>query len=968
MDKKPNTPPLNNQSSDLVQDLGSVNFTTIGDPVFTAAWSDNSHVNQINRTITGFLTLSEVMNSNAFIQRNLVLEVRSVRPNRDLDYTWTPASGNNWNAFWNLESSNTEKNWIFIISLSQTAQDANFDGVNVEGLGTDRVKIYRLVLKEDAFGPDKPLEDIISKEFELKNPSEVQNKSLYMVGSTNNAIYSLNPYTGIANRVKNLVDQKFPQDLQFIEPNMYMIGAAPPGLFSVDFFEFSRTQDEALRIGQVPENFGLSETIQAFTTSDTQIWLATNNDLYEVDPDSWTATKLSSLFMNRVDGLAYGKSKPNEDYKLYISGGCDEDTRKLYTIDPISGHLESDNRSSRSSLFGIRSMVFARYTLYALKRDTSGKFGIYEVDLNNGTANTKVGNNIDKFGVNETNPAGITSDRFNLYIIGGSNNTFYQIDITENSSDLGGAINIADLDLSSIGEPNTGPVFYYSGHFYMYGPTNKRIFNLHISDGSFTQVSINNLGIKSLILTGLTESNGQLYAVGILNDFGSFFEIDKVTGIAKQMGSTKNFGEVQQTLPTGILYVNNTWYMIGAKHNNQSRRAALYKLDRETGIAIRIGSESIINFGVNEYYPTGLAAINDKVYMVGGNTASLYELDLTTGTATRVNNNITGFGQQELAPQGLTYVEDKPRVSIGEPEEFQGVKAPNRVYGKIEPVVRKFPFYIDITWDRDIILGRDIPINFLSNSFSLTANIKNIGTENSFYQWRLEVTGTGTSKGSFVIQIPPITLAQAFKITLESPIENLLIGQITLQNITPLTRITSITRFTIGSTPTKEWVLHLDRALVNLTNGQISRSRLESGTNPMPIDGKDSPQTSKTINYDFDFPKYNSWDDLSDEIQTLPIISITVNTMNTQMTPKPEDFYLEGIVNNKPYKNSSRIISISEIGSSSKYNLKIQLPKKSAGFLRVIARSNTLLNQNGVLGPISEVSSPEFQFDTINFS
>ena len=77
--------------------------------------------------------------------------------------------------------------------------------------------------------------------------------------------------------------------------------------------------------------------------------------------------------------------------------------------------------------------------------------------------------------------------------------------------------------------------------------------------------------------------------------------------------------------PYGLAAIGSQLYMVG--ESDFSGVTALYTLNAVTGVATRVGDESVIGFGVGESIPTGLAAIGSTLYMVGGATDALYTLE-----------------------------------------------------------------------------------------------------------------------------------------------------------------------------------------------------------------------------------------------------------------------------------------------------------------------------------------------------
>ena len=94
--------------------------------------------------------------------------------------------------------------------------------------------------------------------------------------------------------------------------------------------------------------------------------------------------------------------------------------------------------------------------------------------------------------------------------------------------------------------------------------------------------------------------------------------------------------------------------------------ARLYVLNPTTGTASPVGNTP--DFGVGEDLPTGLTSHRGVLYMTGGWTAKLYTLDAETGMASPVGNDdedVNQFGVDEDAPTGLaSLVRVSPRRTV----------------------------------------------------------------------------------------------------------------------------------------------------------------------------------------------------------------------------------------------------------------------------------------------------------------
>ena len=168
-------------------------------------------------------------------------------------------------------------------------------------------------------------------------------------------------------------------------------------------------------------------------------------------------------------------------------------------------------------------------------------------------------------------------------------------------------------------------------------------------------------GVNETRPVGLAELDGQTYMLGDSNNQlykhrgdGEFIHVSGETPVQKGF----NVGEL---LPTDLASIGTTLYMVGQTN------AALYTLDRDTGIATRVGSATA--FGVGETQPTGLASITafgrSTLYMVGQTNNVLYTVSTTTGIATRVGtatNFRAGTQGTPRLPTGLAVLGLTPRL------------------------------------------------------------------------------------------------------------------------------------------------------------------------------------------------------------------------------------------------------------------------------------------------------------------
>ena len=207
------------------------------------------------------------------------------------------------------------------------------------------------------------------------------NGKLYMVGSSNDALYTVNPTTGRATRVGTAtqfgVNEWYPRGLASHNGTLYMVGRWNKALYTVN-----PTTGRATRVGT-----------------------ATRFGVNEVGPS----------------GLV------SHNGKLYMTGA---DTDALYTVNPATGVAA---RVGTAALFGVNEFLphgLASHngTLYMVGQYNKA---LYTVNPTTGVA-AQVGSGW--FGVGEGAPAGLASHNGTLYMTGSRNDAFYRLPPTPTST------------------------------------------------------------------------------------------------------------------------------------------------------------------------------------------------------------------------------------------------------------------------------------------------------------------------------------------------------------------------------------------------------------------------------------------------------------------------------------------------------------------------------------------------------
>jgi len=168
-------------------------------------------------------------------------------------------------------------------------------------------------------------------------------------------------------------------------------------------------------------------------------------------------------------------------------------------------------------------------------------------------------------------------------------------------------------------------------------PNNAQLATLNLGTGAATLVG-SPLG-QNLVIMGMTCSpSGTLYAVGQFDpldpDFNSLYTVDRETGLASRVGSTgvlvpgEDFSGFFMALafaPDGTLYGANI--------------SALFRIDPSTGIATKV-----VDF-VGVTMVMGLAIDKDSNFYVSNFVAepAIYAVDVNTGAATPLLNSGLAF-------------------------------------------------------------------------------------------------------------------------------------------------------------------------------------------------------------------------------------------------------------------------------------------------------------------------------------
>lgn len=231
--------------------------------------------------------------------------------------------------------------------------------------------------------------------------------------------------------------------------------------------------------------------------------------------------------------------------------------------------------------------------------------------------------------INETSPSGLAAIGDTLYLVGQGTDALYTLDTA-----TGVAIRVGDGSISQFGvsENAVGGIAAIADALYMVGSTTDALYTLDTASGAAVRIgSEANFGISdsdvrdirpiSLVAVGDALYMGVRITVGSVI-VGRLYRFDtddsgNLTGTATRVGVEDDFG-VGESIPNGLAVIGNTLYMAGNSGD------VLYSIDTASGVATRIGSETLVRFDISENTPAGLAAIDNTLYMIGAGGDALY--------------------------------------------------------------------------------------------------------------------------------------------------------------------------------------------------------------------------------------------------------------------------------------------------------------------------------------------------------
>ena len=394
-------------------------------------------------------------------------------------------------------------------------------------------------------------------------PVMLPDGTLYMLGLSNDALYTLNPRTGAASRVGSArafgVGETNARGLAAIGSTLYMVGYQTAALYTLN-----TTTGVATAVGS--RGFGASlfrpEGLAAVGSTLYMINSAGPRALYTLNTTTGAATRVGSRAFSffPVGVAALGST-------LYVIG-----INELYTVNTSTGvatRVGSANRfGTRIQGKGLTNIGDGLYMLGV----GSGVSALYSLDHTTGIAR-RVGS-VTSFGTSETLPealAFVPTPVGSLYMVG--SDTRY---LTTVSTDTGVATRVGNAVLFD--SSDVGPLIYANDTMYMLGAF--YLYTIDLSTGVHTRVRNAPFSYQASVTPG---GAAYINEVAYIADNGNdaLFTLDLTTGVATRVLNVSEFG-ASLRFPTGMTYVNGTAYVLDTRR--------WYSLNLTTSIATSISN------------------------------------------------------------------------------------------------------------------------------------------------------------------------------------------------------------------------------------------------------------------------------------------------------------------------------------------------------------------------------------------
>ena len=233
-------------------------------------------------------------------------------------------------------------------------------------------------------------------------------------------------------------------------------------------------------------------------------------------------------------------------------------------------------------------------------------------------------------------PWGLAANNLRIYMVGDTNNGLYTVDNLGRAKRVRASNAVVDPTAFGLSTAETEPtgLAFVGDDLYMVGDTNAALYKLSATDGTAARVmNVTSFGtVAETEPRGLASDGTTLWMVGATGN--ELYTVNTTAGTASALSSPATgfglTGGAAETDPRGLAHDGTNLYMLGGD------TAALYQLNTTTGVATRIGAAT--NFGVGATEPTGLTWFNNSLWMADQTTARLYKLSNQTGMAEAVGD------------------------------------------------------------------------------------------------------------------------------------------------------------------------------------------------------------------------------------------------------------------------------------------------------------------------------------------
>ena len=169
------------------------------------------------------------------------------------------------------------------------------------------------------------------------------------------------------------------------------------------------------------------------------------------------------------------------------------------------------------------------------------------------------------------------------------------------------------------------------------------LVSINKATGVATRVSNNTLGVG--VYGGSLAWDGvNLFTANV--EPAALYTVDRTTGVATRVGSARNFG-VNIAASAGLAWDGTNLLLTAENRVASPSFHALYTVDRTTSVATRVGTEVLDS-------SKALAWDGSTLFMLDNGRDALFTVDRTTGVETRVGA-ATRFGADLRYPSGLAW-------------------------------------------------------------------------------------------------------------------------------------------------------------------------------------------------------------------------------------------------------------------------------------------------------------------------